>query len=109
MNIPVYQYVGNLQYSEIFRLFQEHSVGTPPRALESLNIGFFSASSNSKEHARFEAQPRILLRELNPISHVDDGDMDLIGGGNQDPGAGDGNESDICLVKGCQDVGALPL
>ena len=96
-------------------------MSAPPRlaswALESPNIRFFSASSSSKEHARFElgfeVQPQnhgrdsLKFLSSNPISHVDDGDMDLIRRGNQDPGAEDGNETDICLVNGCQDVGAL--
>ena len=56
----------------------------------------------------FDANPRSSADAAsNPISHEDAGDMDLIRRGNQDPGAGDGNETDICLVNGCQDVGAL--
>ena len=96
-----------------------YTVSAPSSAPLNIGLlGFHSATSNSKEHARFEVQLHNHRRDSinailssNPISNVDEEDMNQIGGGIQDPGAVDGNDTlddtDICLVNGCQDVGAL--
>ena len=87
--------------------FESDYEGSAPK------LDIYEATSNVREHASARAEVRhpnhSPIDEIvgtNLMSVVDEGDLNLIRGGSQDPGAVC-NDTDINLINGCQDVGAM--